>query len=103
IKSIVEFDNIVTKNSGFVIVDFYADYCPSCLQMLPVIDAVSQEFNKKATFVKIDVEVSEELVKKLFVHKVPCLLVFQNGQLVARYNKAMTKKELSTLLEQLIS
>ncbi len=102
IDSIAGFDHIVTKDSGFIVVDFYADYCSSCMQMLSVIDAASQQLADKVAFVKVDIEVADELIKKLFVYKVPCLIIFHNGQLIARYNEVMTKKELLLLLQQLL-
>ncbi len=103
VSSISAFNHVITKNSGLVVVDFYADYCPSCLRMLPVIDAVAQQFAGEITFVKVDAEAAKELVEELFVYKVPCLFVFQNGQLIARYNEVMTKKELTLLLQQLVN
>jgi thioredoxin reductase (NADPH) len=99
IRSLSELDSINQK--GIVIVDFFADYCPSCIQMLPVYDAVSTEF-LDVTFVKVDTDQAIDIVDKYAINKIPCLLVFKDGKLVARYNNAMSKKELQEFVLQFI-
>lgn len=83
-----------------VILDFYTDTCPSCLQMLPILGVVAQEYEGRAKFFKVDAEVADELVKKFLVYRVPCIIVVKNKELAARYNEALGKKELVELVEQ---
>lgn len=103
IKSLKDFEREVTKSDLPVFVDFYADYCPSCMQMLPIVDSVAAQFKDKIKFVKVDADEGVDLVKKFHILKVPALLAFKDGQLMARINNAMNKKELTELVEQLIS
>lgn len=102
LESIADFETKVEKRSGLTIIDFYADYCPSCMQMLPVFNAVAHQYTNKVGFFKVDTEKAQSLVEKLHVPKVPCLLAFQDGKLVARYNTVMTKAELINLIEELL-
>ena len=89
-----EFNALVKSTKGPVIVDFYADYCPSCMQMLPFFQEVAGEYAGKATFVKVDVDQAPEIAEVLQVQKIPTLLVYKDGELAARHLNAMTKKEL---------
>ncbi len=102
IESLDDFKKNVEENEGFVFVDFFADYCSSCMHMLPHFESVAQEFAGKATFAKVDVEQAPDVVKKLFVHKVPCMMVFRDGSLVARYSNIMNEKELADFIEQFL-
>ena len=77
-----------------VIIDFYATYCPSCMQMLPVVADVAARFVDKVKFLKVNTGDSPELAKKLSILKVPYLLVFKDGQIVHRHSDVMTKREL---------
>ncbi len=86
-----------------VIVDFYTDNCPSCIKMLPAFNAVAKDYHKKVKLFKVDAAQAMDIIKKYFVQKVPCILVFKDGKLVVRYNEAMTRKELSGLIEKVIS
>jgi thioredoxin reductase (NADPH) len=96
-----DFDQVLSQKGGLAVVDFYADYCPSCMDMLPRFNAVAQRFKDAASFFKIDVTQAPELVARFHVIKVPCLLIFKDGALIARYNTTMTKSALADLVQQL--
>ena len=82
------------------VVDFYANYCPTCLQMLPVVEAVAAKFQGKINFVKVNVESAPELVDYLKVLKVPCLIAFKDGKPMARYHQILNKAQLTEFVEQ---
>lgn len=98
-----DFKREVEKSDLPVVVDFFAHYCPPCMRMLPIFEAVAHEYVGKIKFVKVDTEIGVELVERFFVRKIPCLIVFKDGQLVARYNGAMNKDELTSFIEKFIS
>ena len=70
--------------------------------MLPLFKCVSQEYEGKVLFATVDADRGTEIAQKLFVHKVPCLLVFRDGSLVARYTSTLSRKELSAFVEKFI-
>ncbi|MGE0010287.1 MAG: FAD-dependent oxidoreductase [Candidatus Babeliales bacterium] len=100
--SLAQLKNVLTFSKTPVFVDFFAEYCPSCMRMLPSVASVGAQFEDKALFVKVDVEQAKEIADAYHVGAIPVLLVFKNGQLVARYNEAMTRKELVDFVEQFI-
>ena len=87
---------------SLVFVDFYAPFCPSCMQMLPVVEQVAYEYADEAAFIKVDTGEDEDISSHYHVGSIPCLLVFKDGQLAARYNDAMSKKELREFIETFI-
>jgi len=93
-----EFNQILAKNQGVVIVDFYGQACPSCLQMLPIYEQVARELEGQATFVKIDIDEAEDVVKHLNVIKVPCILAFKGGEPQDPIYRTMRRKELIGLV-----
>jgi thioredoxin-like negative regulator of GroEL len=72
------------------------------MQMLPHFSAVSQQFKDLALFVSVDIAALPDLANKFHVTKIPCILVFKEGALAARYNTAMGKKELQDLVAQAV-
>lgn len=91
-----EFKEIMKKNPDtLVIIDFFAEYCSSCMAMLPAYTAVADEFKDRALFFKVDVGAHMDLAEQFFVYKVPCLLVFKNGNLISRFANPMNKQELT--------
>ena len=62
-----------------VFVDFYADWCGPCQMIEPTIQALSEEYNGKVKFVKINVDDNQELVMKYDVMSIPTGILFENG------------------------
>lgn len=100
INSPEEFEAI--KNNTWAILDFYTDTCPSCLQMMPAFEDVAREYKSQMYCAKVNADKAQALTKKFFVHRVPCLLVFNKGSLVARFTNAMTRKELDLFVQQFL-
>ena len=99
------FERIKASNpDSLIIIDFFAEYCSSCMAMLPIYAQVAHEFKDRALFFKIDAGSHIELAQKEFlVTKVPCLLVFKGDQLVARYVNPMNKQELTDFVEKYLN
>lgn len=100
--SVEEFETTLKESKVPLIVDFYAEYCPSCMQMLPHFSTVAQQFKDLALFASIDIAKLPELANKFHVTKIPCILVFKDGVLAARYNTTMGKQELQDVAAQAV-
>lgn len=100
IATVSDFEKEVLTSQMPVVLDFYADYCPSCMQMLPTFELVAQEYADRMKFVKVNHETSTELAEKLNVVKVPCLLVFYQGKKVAQLYKTLGRKDLVEFLQK---
>lgn len=101
IETVEQYETLLAQAGNKpVIFDFYTEYCPSCLQMMPVVEAVAWELQNKAVFVKVDALKARPLAEKLVVPTVPTMLVFKNGALVARTQDVMNRQQLLNLVEQ---
>lgn len=102
VASLAEFEEVIASTQKPVFVDFYADYCPSCMQMLPHFNAVAQQFKDYGVFISVDVSALPDIANKYYVNKIPCILIFKDGSLAARYTTAMSKKELCELAAEYV-
>lgn len=100
IESRNAFEHLIDRNKGLVVVLFYREDCPQCIQMRPIFEAVAHEYTQ-AEFAMVNTDQLPKLVEELFIEKVPCVLMFKEGSLVARYSNMMSRKELSTFINQL--
>jgi thioredoxin 1 len=57
-----------------VVIDFYADWCGPCKMIAPVIEDLSEEYDGKVDFYKIDTEAEGELAAAFGVQSIPSLL-----------------------------
>ena len=77
-----EFDNLVLKGEGVVLVDFFATWCGPCKALAPVLEEVADQVKDKANIYKVDIDQSQALAKEYRVMSVPTIKIFKNGQAV---------------------
>jgi len=73
-------EQILSENSA-VVMDFYADWCGPCKQLMPILEQVSQE-QKDVVFCKINVDQNEELSRAYGVRSIPTLKYVKNNEIV---------------------
>jgi thioredoxin 1 len=74
-----DFDSAVLQSNVPVFVDFYADWCGPCNMIAPTVEALSEEYEGKVKFVKINVDNNQELAMKYDVMSIPTGMLFENG------------------------
>lgn len=67
-----------------LVVDFYADWCGPCRMLAPVMEGLSDEYEGKAEFVKIDVDDNPDLAREYSIMSIPCVMVFKGGALAGK-------------------
>jgi thioredoxin 1 len=73
------FSKEVLEFSGFVLVDFWANWCGPCQMLTPVIEEIEKE--NKVKVVKVDIDQDSQLAQKYNINSIPTVLIFKNGQL----------------------
>lgn len=74
------FDAEVLGATEPVLVDFWAEWCPPCKAMDPILDDLSRELEGRVKIVKLDVESNPSTVVRYNVRAMPTMIVFRNGQ-----------------------
>ena len=84
--------------TGKVLVDCYAPWCGPCRMLGPIIDELASEVTDYS-FYKLNVDDSEEVAIKYGIMSIPCLLIFENGELKETSIGLKSKSELKELLK----
>ena len=92
------FDAEVLQSDLPVLVDFWAEWCPPCRHIGPVVDALAAEYAGKAKIGKLDVDHNRETVGRFRVGSIPTLLVFKGGQIVDQRIGSASKSDIEKLL-----
>lgn len=67
-----------------VVVDFFATWCGPCRMLSPVLESVSEDYEDKVKFVKLDVDEASDIAKDYSVMSIPTLIIIKNGEEVAK-------------------
>ncbi|GAB4426815.1 MAG: thioredoxin [Anaerolineales bacterium] len=78
-----------------VLVDFGAEWCGPCKMLDPIIEQLSQEWQGKVKFVKIDADQNPNVLMQYGVMGIPTLLFFKNGEVVERVTGYQPKDKLA--------
>jgi thioredoxin 1 len=92
------FDAEVLAQTGLVMVDFGADWCPPCRLIAPVVDRLAIEYEGRARIATLDVDANPASMARFNVRSLPTLLFFRDGTLVDRVVGAVPKAALEARL-----
>ena len=99
ISSTEQFEKQVLNSTNPVFVDFWAEWCGPCRMVSPVVEELSQEYEDKVDFVKINVDDNGDLAQKFNVFSIPTLAIFKDGQVVSQKVGAATKESFKTMID----
>src|SRR5690606_33489909 len=84
-----------------VLVDFWAEWCPPCKAMDPILDQLSVELADKVKIVKLDVDSNPSTTARYNVRAMPTLMVFKNGEPVdIKVGAGQSRAQLTKWLDQ---
>ena len=95
-----EFEEFIRE--GFVLIDFFAEWCMPCLIMSPIIDELSEKFKGKIKFTKVNVGENQEIAKKFNVSSIPHFVILKDGKIVEQFIGSMSAEELEEKLERVL-
>ena len=76
------FEAEVLKNTGPVLVDFWAEWCGPCRAVGPILEEISNEYGEKLKIVKLNTDEESAIAIKYGITSIPTMNVFVNGEVV---------------------
>lgn len=82
------------------VIDFYADWCGPCKMIAPVIEQLSEEYQGRVLFYKVDTEAEQELAMAFGIQSIPSLLFIPMEGKPQMAAGALPKKTLQEVIDQ---
>lgn len=94
------FKSEVVDSNLPVLVDFWATWCGPCRKLSPVIEEISQDYEGKVKFVKLNVQDNTKTAQEYSVSGLPSVMIFNKGQAVERMSGLLPKSKIISNIEK---
>ncbi|MDN3352366.1 thioredoxin [Actinomadura sp. DC4] len=95
------FDEQVLHGDKPVLVDFWAEWCPPCKMIAPILEQIEQEYGDRLTIAKINGDEHPEIAMRYGVMGFPTLNLFRGGEVVRQIVGARSRRNLLADLDGL--
>ncbi len=75
ISTVAQFEEELRSGTLPLIVDFYATWCQPCKRIAPILESSAEQLDGKYKFLKINVDVMEELMRDYRIRAMPTVLL----------------------------
>ncbi len=96
-----QFDAFINQPGRLIVVDFYADWCPPCRELGPVLERVTAEFGDAVRVGKINVDNARELAAREGVRGIPDVRFYRDGERVHQFTGSMPEGRLRGVFQNL--
>ncbi|MCF7792291.1 MAG: thioredoxin [Victivallales bacterium] len=85
------------------LVDFYADWCPPCKMLAPIIEKIADKYSGKIKVIKVNVDKNRGLSNKYGIRGIPSVKIFKNKKLIKSITGYKKEKVYTEVLDEVLN
>jgi thioredoxin 1 len=97
------FEDVVLRSGKPVLVDFWAEWCPPCHQIAPVLAQIAAERSGQLNVVKLNSDENPVISASYRVMALPTLILFHRGEMIWSVVGARPKAKLLKDLDEALT
>ncbi|HDK7173529.1 TPA: thioredoxin [Clostridium botulinum] len=87
------FEQEVLKSEGYILVDYFGDGCVPCQALMPDVEELSQKYEDKVKFCKLNTSKARRLAISQKVLGLPTIILYKDGEKLEEVVKEDATKE----------
>jgi len=95
------FDEVLESEIPYL-VDFWAEWCPPCKMVAPVVEAIAAEYQGKLKVGKVDTDEAPRRAIEYGVNAIPTLIIFKGGKPVKRITGFRKLEDLKKEVDEVV-
>jgi thioredoxin 1 len=84
------------------LIEFYADWCPHCQRMMPIVAQLKEAVKGEANVIQIEGDQNPDLMRQFQVESYPTWFIFKDGQLCWRDGGEKPYSELKDVVDKYV-
>ncbi len=97
------FDEVIYDKSEACLVIFSRKSCHVCQEVVPMLAEISEKYEGKFSFYRVDVEEDKDLFTRFSLKGVPQILFFRNGEYIGKLAGKVKENEVENKIDELLA
>ncbi len=82
------------------VIDFWADWCEPCKQLMPVLDKIAAEYQGKLILAKVNCDEQQQLAQQFGIKSLPTVMLFKDGQPIDGFAGVQPESEIKAMIDK---
>lgn len=94
------FEETILKANKPVVVDFWANWCPPCKKLGPILEKVAEDYKEKITVYKVNVDENPTLSQTFKIEVIPTVVLFKENEAKAGFVGFREEGDIKSWIDQ---
>lgn len=95
----VQQELLEASQSKLILIDFWADWCEPCKQLMPLLEKIASQYSGQLTLAKINCDEQQQIAAQFGIKNLPTVVLFKDGQPIDGFAGVRPESEIVELIE----